>query len=79
MNPDLILPEIRELARNATRAARSPIACSDPQCPHGERAAALASRFTMLDADLSEGGLLPMAWGRWPRLPRTALVRRCDL
>ncbi|MBS2545394.1 hypothetical protein KGQ19_00780 [Catenulispora sp. NL8] len=72
MEPDVILPELRELARNATRAtraARSPIACSDPECAHRERAAALAARFTALDADLTNGGLIPMAWAGGPDFP----------
>lgn len=66
MEPDLILPELRELARNATRAARSPIACSDPQCAHRERAVALAAQFTALDAGLTSGGSHPDGVGRRP-------------
>lgn len=73
MNPDLILPELRDLAHNATRAARSPIACSDPHCAHRERAAALAARFAELDADLTSGGLIPTAWAGGPDLPEQRL------
>ena len=73
MDPDLILPELRELARNATRAARSPIACSDPQCAHRECAAALASRLTALDADPTNCGLIPTAWASGPDLPEQRL------
>lgn len=73
MEPDLILSELRELARNATRTARSPIACSDPQCVHREHAEGLAVRFTALDADLANGGLIPMAWAGGADVPEPRL------
>lgn len=73
MEPDLILSELRELARNATRTTQSPFACSDPQCVHREHAAALAFRFTALDAELTKGGLIPMAWAGGPDVPEPRL------
>ncbi|MEY9935273.1 hypothetical protein ABH926_009948 [Catenulispora sp. GP43] len=73
MEPDLILSELRELARNATRTVQSSFACSDPQCVHREHAEALAVRFTALDADLTNGGLIPMAWAGGPDLPEPRL------
>lgn len=72
MEPDHILSELRELARNATRTAQSPFACSDPQCVHREHAEALAVRFTALDADLTSG-LIPMAWAGGADLPEPRL------
>jgi hypothetical protein len=73
MNPDRILPKLRDLAHNATRATRSPIACSDPHCAHRERSAAIAACFAELDADLSNGGLIPTAWAGGPDLPEQRL------
>jgi hypothetical protein len=75
MEPDLILPELRELARNATRAAQSSIGCTDPQCVHRDRAAALAASFTALDVSLANGGLIPTAWAGGPDFPEP---RRSD-
>jgi len=73
MEPDHILSELRELARNATRTAQSPFTCSDSQCVHREHAEALAVRFTALDADLTNGGLIPMAWAGGADLPEPRL------
>ena len=75
MNPDVILPEIRDLAANATRAAKSPIGCSDAHCAYRHRAEALAAKFTTLDQALTGGELIPLAWAGGPDLPapRTAL------
>ena len=69
MNPDAILPEIRDLAANATRAAKSPIGCSDAHCANRYRSEALASKFTALDTALTGGGLIPLAWAGGPDLP----------
>ena len=69
MDPDMILPELRDLAANATRAAKSPIGCSDRQCAHRDRSAALAARFTDLDVSITDGGLIPTAWAGGPDLP----------
>ncbi|WP_194890925.1 hypothetical protein [Catenulispora pinisilvae] len=69
MNPDDILADMRDLAGNATRAARNPNGCADHQCTYRHRAEAMAARFTALDTDLSGGGLIPMAWAGAPDFP----------
>lgn len=62
MSLDDIIAQLRELAANATRAAKSPAACSDQSCAHAYRAMAMAARFTELDAAMSNRARLPKAW-----------------
>jgi hypothetical protein len=62
MSLDVIIAELRELAANATRAAKSPAACCGGSCPHSYRAETMAARFTELDAALSNLARLPKAW-----------------
>ena len=62
MNPDHILSQLRDLAADATRSARDPKECSDPQCVHRHRAEALSARFAELDMSLTGGELIPLAW-----------------
>jgi hypothetical protein len=69
MEPDAILSQLRDLSDNATRAARSPIGCSDAHCAHRHRAEALASTFGALDASLTGGGLIPTVWAGGPDFP----------
>lgn len=69
MNPDDILADIRDLAANATRAARNANGCADHHCAYRHRVELMAARFTELDSDLSGGGLIPMAWAGGPDLP----------
>ncbi len=74
MDPDHILSQAREIAENATRAARSRAGCSDAQCAYRHRAEALADRFTALDESLTNGGLIPTAWAGGPDLPTPRLA-----
>ena len=62
MNPDSIIAQLRELAANATRAAKGPAAPCGCSCPDAYRAAALAARFTEIDAIMSHSGRMPKAW-----------------
>lgn len=62
MSLDAIIAELRELAANATRAAKSPAPCCGGQCPHSFRAETMAARFTELDAALCNMARLPKAW-----------------
>lgn len=62
MSLDAIIAELRELAANATRAAKSPAACCGGDCPHSFRAETMAARFTELDAAMSHNARLPKAW-----------------
>lgn len=74
MNPDDILADIRDLAANATRAARNANGCADHHCAHRHRAELMAARFTALDSGLSSGGLIPMAWAGGPGFPDRRLA-----
>jgi len=69
VNPDHILSQLRDLAADATRSARDPKKCSDPQCVHRQRAEALSDRFAELDASLTGGDLIPLAWAGGPDVP----------
>jgi hypothetical protein len=74
VNPDDILDQLRDLASNATRAAKNPSACSDRHCAHRYRAETMAARIAELDASLSHGGILPTAWAS-PLIPAQRLKR----
>lgn len=62
MDLDAIIAQLRELAADATRAAKHPASECRGACPHAERAAALGARFTELDAVLTHTGRRPVSW-----------------
>jgi hypothetical protein len=62
MSLDAIIVQLRELAANATRAAKSPAACCGGSCAHAYRAQNMAARFTELDAAMSNNARMPKAW-----------------
>ncbi|ACU75693.1 hypothetical protein Caci_6853 [Catenulispora acidiphila DSM 44928] len=74
MSLDAIIAQLRELAANATRAAKSPAPCCDGHCPHAYRAETMAARFTELDAAMSNLARLPRAWAS-PFVPGTRTPR----
>jgi len=70
VNPDHILSQLRDLTANATRSAHNPKECSNPQCGYRHRAEALSARFAELDASLTGGELIPLAWAGGPDVPQ---------
>lgn len=69
MNPDHILSQLRDLAADATQSATDSKECSDPQCVYRHRVEALSTRFAELDASLTGGELIPLAWAGGPDIP----------